>query len=108
MCIGEPASPTFATARTDEHYVLAVAVATRRGEIAWRPAQGPAWFGDVSVGAHAEHRVELRRGLLQTLDGRGRKLRAVLAPEHDASLLLALTRLLVAIRSAKMDVARAV
>jgi hypothetical protein len=95
---------TFAAARTDEEYVLALDAATRRGEVLWR-GEGETWRGDVHTVGCSGHRVTVRRdgdrrGVLETVDRRGRRLRRVLAGNDDASLLLALTRLLVSVRGA--------
>jgi hypothetical protein len=104
MCLGEPRSLSFASAETDEEYVLALDAATRRGEVLWR-GDGAAWRGEVQSVACPGDRVTVRRdgdgrGVLETVDRRGRCLRTVLAGRDDAPLLLALTRLLVAVRGA--------
>jgi hypothetical protein len=104
MCLGEPQSQGFASARTDEEYVLALDAATRRGEVLWR-SEGATWLGEIhSVGCPG-HRVTVRRdgdrrGVLETVDRQGGRLRTVLGGKDDTPLLLALTRLLVSVRGA--------
>ena len=102
MCFVEPRPQSFASARTDEEYVLALDAATRRGEVLWRSLEGAAWLGEIHGVACTEHAVSVRRGgagcgVLQTVDRRGRRLRTIVAGKKDAPLLLALTRLLVAV-----------
>jgi hypothetical protein len=104
MCLGESRSLSFASARTDEEYVLALDAATRRGEALWR-GEGATWRGDVHTVGCPGHRVTVRRdgdrrGVPETVDRRGRRLHRVLAGNDDASLLVALTRLVVSVRGA--------
>lgn len=85
--------------------MLAVDGATRRGEIVWRSFEGATWLGEVHAVGYPGHRVTVRRdgdrrGAVEMVDRRGRPLRTVLAGSDDAPLLLALTRLLVAVRAA--------